>query len=203
MVAKGYTTATLVAKELGRDLTAPQLDECQDLVEQAEAWIDRAAGDAWMVSSPTVNELHTVTGPVVYLRNRPVSAITSLSVRPFTVGSVSTALVQGTGYELLDPAAGLVSLLPSWDALAVGYGRAGYLGYLLTVSYTTATPAPGDIQRAATLLVAHWMLPRLEPDRQGVDSYSIGGELTVRPSKQDIPDEVLRLVGARERVLFA
>lgn len=203
MAARGYTTATLVAKELGRDLTAPQLDQCADLIEQAEAWIDHESGRAWMVASPTTDELITVTGPVVYLGNRPVSAISSVKVRPMAVGGADTTLVAGTDYELVDGQNGILLLSgflgPGGDIIQGTLASNSYL----KVSYTSATPVPGDIQRGATLLVAHWMLPRLEPDRQGVDSYSIGGELQVKVSKADIPDEVLRLIHGHESMAFA
>jgi hypothetical protein len=202
MVVKGYTTATLVAKELGRDLTAPQLDECADLISQAEDWIDNQTGRSWLVTSVS-NELHTVTGPFLYLNTRPVAAISSLTVRPYTVAAAETVLGSGTGYELIDPQTGLVSLAPSWDVAVVGYGRSSYIGWLLKASYTATVPLPGDVQRGATLLVAHWMLPRLDPDRAGVDSYSIGGELMVKLRKDDIPDEVMRLINGREAIIFA
>lgn len=207
MAAKGYTTAQLVAQELGRDLTAPQLDQCADLIGEAEAWIDHETGRAWAVTSPIVDELHSVTSPVVYLVNRPVLAVTSVTARSLAIGSTYTTLAAGSGYELIDPTNGILLLSgvdPATDIVINSSGT--FYGALVKVSYTASTPVPGDIQRAATLLVAHWMMARLEPDRLGLKAYSVGQELSV--TLQDaatigVPPDVLRIVRSREAVIFA
>jgi hypothetical protein len=203
MVAKGYTSALLVAQELGIDLTGPQLDQCADLVAEAEAFIDHETGRAWSATSPTVDELHTLTGPLVYLVNRPVVSVTAVKSRPIYVGGTDTTLTAGVAYELVDATNGI--LLVNSYANSTGDVVTGSLshGSLLKVSYTSSTPVPGDIQRAATLLVAHTMLPRLNPDRHGVESYNVGGELQVKLRADDVPPEVLRIIRAREAVIFA
>lgn len=203
MAAKGYSTATLVAQELGVDLTGPQLDQCADLISEAEGWIDQETGRSWLATSPTTSELHTISGPFVYLTNRPVSAITTVQVRPFGVGATWNTLVAGTDFELLDAANGILSILPAYDALVTLPGSGGMSGWLSRTTYTSTTPVPLHIQRATTLLVAHWMLPRLNPDRQGVESYSVGGELQVKVRADDIPPEVLRIVHGAEKMLLA
>jgi hypothetical protein len=206
-LAKGYTTATLVAKELGRDLTAPQLDECADAIGQAEDWIDLQTGRAWLVTSPITDELHTLDGNVVYLLNRPVTSVTTVTVRLPLVGATESALVAGEDYELIDGPHGV--LLVSGAARAKGsFFPSDFIprGTLLKTTYTVSTPVPGDIQRAATLLVAHWMLPRLNGDVRGVQSYSVGSSgdtFNVTFNKQDVPDEVTQLIRAREAILFA
>jgi hypothetical protein len=206
-LAKGYTTATLVAKELGRDLTAPQLDECADAISQAEDWIDLQTGRAWLVVTPITDELHTLEGNVVYLYNRPVTSVTSVTVRFPLVGAAETTLIAGEDYELIDGPHGVI--LVSGVARAKGTFFQSDLiprGTLLKVTYATATPVPGDIQRAATLLVAHWMLPRLNGDMREVKTYSVGSGGDTFATTFDtagVPDEIMRLVRARERVAFA
>lgn len=163
-MSKGYTNTTLVAEELGRTLTSDQTTQAAGLIDEAEAFIDHKTGRAWMVPSPSTEILTVPDDSVVRLTNRPVTAVSSVSVRAAAIGATSTALVAGTSYELLDAAGGLLLV-------------SGYAGYVATVSYSHATPAPADIRRAATLLVAHWLLPRLLPDLQGVRRLSVGGEL--------------------------
>lgn len=187
MTSKGYTTSALVADELGRVLTAPQLVQCDTLIEQAEAWIDHETGGAWLAEPTVTDELHHLTSSVVYLDNWPVAAITSIVVRPQYVGAPETVLTEGTDYELVDAGHGLL--------LVRGFGT----GWLLKASYTTSSVAlPGDLARAATMLVAHWMLPRLDDvNRNGIESYSVGADLSVkfRTDGESIPDDVVGLVG--------
>lgn len=206
---KGYTTATLVAQELGVDLTAPQLDQCADMIAEAEAWIDVETGRAWAVASPTTNELHTLTGRVVYLKNRPTVSISSVLVRPAYVGASNTTLAAGTDYELVDGPNGVLLMsgfLPlsgyPWTSGDVAMGLSNR-GSLLSVSYVSSTPVPGDIQRATTMLTAHWMLPRLYPERQGVSSFNLNQIVQTTMRGEDIPDEVMRLIRGRESVMFA
>lgn len=194
-MAKGYTTAALVEAEMGVTLTAAQTTAATDLVGEAESLIDRYTARAWIVASPATDTLVVPADGVLGLSQRPVTAITSVSVRPATIGAASTALVAADTYELLDAADGqvLVSTV--------------YRGYLATVAYThtnTAAALPLGIQRAATLLVAAWLLPRLNPDRAGLDSYEVGGELKVKIStEKSLPPDVLRILDAYAAVVLA
>lgn len=212
MVAKGYSSATLVAQEMAVDLTAPQLDQCADMLEAAEAWIDRQTGRAWAVTSPVVSELHSVYGPAVYLVNKPVTAVSAVTIRSASVGASPTTLTAGTDYELIDATNGVL-LLSGYGTprdVVINTEHTGYDGYLLFVSYTTTTPAPADIQRASTLLAAEWMLARLNPDYQGVESYRIAGsgdEFQVKMASTALEptgrmSEVLRIVRAREALVI-
>lgn len=195
MAVKGYSSVGLVAEELGVSLSAEQQAQCTGLLEEAEAWIDHETGTAWLVTSPTTDELHVydANSRVVVLEHKPVSAITGVKARTYAVDDADETLTADTHYELLDAANGVLLL----DG--VNHGA------LLKVTYThTSMPVPFDIRRAATLLAAHWMTPRLNPDRAGLKSYSVGGELRVdMHDKQDIPDEVLRIIHGREQVIFA
>jgi hypothetical protein len=208
-IAKGYTSAQLVAQELGLDLTAPQLDQCADLVAQVEDWIDNETGRSWSVTSPTIDELHPITmSPLVYLFNKPVLAVTSVKARVVLVGGQDVTLSSATDYELIDPVHGILlvnGFLGATGDIVTSPVLPGALlpNSLLKVTYTSATPPPGDIQRVATLMVAHSMSARLNPDRHGIESYSVGGDLQVKLRTDDLPAEVLRILRSREAVIFA
>jgi hypothetical protein len=172
---KGYTSLPLVADEVGDGLDDSLVEYCKTLIAQAEAYIDRFTGRAWLVPSPITDELHTVISPYLYLGVPPVTAITSFVIRRGTVGASETALTAGVQYELIDPAHGIVLVnATSTSGHNVAIPSSPFAGYIAKVSYTTATPVPGDIERAATLLVAQWLTARLNTDLRGVKSYSVG-----------------------------
>lgn len=194
MVMRGYCLAADVQDELGVTLTTDQLGMAERLIEAAEDYVDRFTGRTWLVTSPASETVTVPADGLVSLRNRPITAISSVSVRTTAIGAASTPLVAGSTYELLDAATGLLAV------------STAYAGYRATVAYTHTnadTALPADVRRATCLLAAHWLLPRLNPDRQGLESYSVGGELTVKTREQEVPPEVLRLLRAHEQVLFA
>jgi hypothetical protein len=199
VVARGYTTAQLVAQELGRDLSAPQLDQVADLIEEAEDTCDHETGRSWLVASPIVNELHTATGQLLYLHKKPVTAVTSITRRLQSVGAAVSTLVAGTDYELIDAEHGIVMLAgyPYHDVV-INTTTTDY-GLLLSATYTSTTPVPGGIRRAVTQLVAHWMRRRLSSSAsQGIRSYSVGGgDLTVTYT------DVLRVFRSYRAMAFA
>lgn len=180
MVQKGYATAQLVADELGRALTVAQQAQAATLIEEAEALVDRVTGRAWLVASPAT-ETHVLTSPVVYLERTPVAAVTSVSVRSSAIGAASTALVDGVGYELLDPANGVLAL-SSYPLTDVVNGSAYSPGTIATITYTYTSPlpVPADIQGVVTRMVANRMRGRLDPSMTGVKSVSVGqGDLAL------------------------
>jgi hypothetical protein len=191
--AKGYTSRERVARYLGRTLTTEQMDQADALIASAEAWIDRRTHRAWLVASPIVDELHQLDGAVLYLKQRPVTSVSSVKVRSASVGATETALVAGTDYELLDPVNGVLSL-----------GSSTYLGYLAKVSYVhSGPPVPEDIALAATMLVATFLQPALDGVGANVQSYRVGGELQVTFTEDDLPKAVKGLVNPYRRLVFA
>lgn len=196
MAARGYTTKALVAAELGVTFTNDQQTQCDALIEEVESYIDRITARSWIVASPATETLAVSDDGVVYLSNRPVAAITSVAVRSATIGATSTTLTAGSEYELLDATNGI---------LLVGAGGQS----LATVVYThtnAAAALPKDIQRAATMLAAAWMSPRLHPERDGLDALSVfSGEVSMKMSAREsaAPPEVLALLKARTRMVFA
>jgi hypothetical protein len=65
---------------------------------------------------------------------------------------------------------------------------------------------PGDIERAATLLVAQWLTARLHTDLRGVKSYSVGSSgdtLNLTFQDGNVSDDVLQILRGRRRVVLA
>lgn len=210
MAAKGYTSALLVVQELGEDLTAPQLDQAADLIAAAESVVDRETGRAWVATSPTTDELHVVDSAFVYLKNRPVTAVTSVKARRGYVGSPDVTLIAGTDYELMSAERGLLNVAygGSIRGDVVRNDSAGYGGHLLKITYTHATPVDSEIQKITTELVAAWMRRRMGgADTAGLKSYRLP-DLSVEyqddaSSGDEVPADLLRRMRAFDRVLFA
>jgi hypothetical protein len=166
-----YTTHAKVAAYLGMTLSAGQQTLITNDLEPAmRLYIDRYTGRSWETSSPVTAELHTVYGGVVYLKQRPVTAITAASYRSQSIGSESTALTSGSTYELLDATNGtMLAYVPD--------------GSLVSVSYThSGTAVPADIAHAATLLVSANLYDALlsAPELRGLKQYSVGsGDLSL------------------------
>lgn len=210
MVARGYSSALLVAQEMGTDLTAAQLDQAADLIEDAESFADRITGRTWLVSSVT-DEWHRLTGPEVHLNLRPVSAVSSVKLRRLAVGATDSVLAAGSGYELVDPTNGVVLL----SAVSFGWSdpvinTEDWSGpYVVKVSYTAAAVVPGAIRRGVTKLVAYWMAQRTSAvGTEGIKSYSVGDELSVTykdddETSSDIPSEILSLFRQYRAMAFA
>jgi hypothetical protein len=206
VVAKGYTSVELVADEVGDALTDELVPHCNTLIAQAEAYIDRFTGRAWLVSSPITDELHTVVGPYLYLRSAPVTAITAFKVRVGAVGAPDITLVAGSQYELINPTNGIVLVNATYPfGYDVVVNTTEYAGYIAKISYTAATPVPGDIERAATLLVAQWLTSRLNTDMRGVKSYAVGSSgdtLNLTFQDANVPTDVMQILQGRRRMVL-
>lgn len=209
MVARGYSTSALVQDELGRTLTAPQFAMIDGLLESAEAMIDRYTGRAWLLTSPVTDELHVLIAPIIYLTNTPVATVSAVSIRSSAIGAAWTALVAGSGFELLDPAAGVLEL-SSYPLSDVVTRPAYSPGNLARVSYTftSPSPVPADVRRAATLLVASWMTDRLDPASAAYESVSVAqGDIAITykadTSTGGLPDQVAAILRSWRRVVFA
>jgi hypothetical protein len=178
MAARGYTTQALVEAELGRVLTGGEVSAFAGLLEEVEAEIDarHLDGGPWLRTAPLV-ESHVITGRYLFLQARPVTSITSITVRAQSPGSASSTLVASSDYELIDATTGALWLSP------------GYRGLLATITYTPS-PSPGpavpaDIREAATLLLADRLTSRANATTTaavaaGISGYTIGPDLEVR-----------------------
>lgn len=170
-----YTDAASVAAFLGVTLTAGQTAEATTEAAAASVTIDRRTGRSWGSTPPTTitGEQHTLTGPSLYLRQPPVSAITLVTMRWQWAGAPLLTLLAGTDYELVDATLGIVVMRRSYDPIAGAeldvlrddvYGR---LDRIISVDYTSSQGPPADIKRAATLLVAVSLYTTLTASRVG------------------------------------
>jgi hypothetical protein len=203
-VAPRYSSSERVADHLGRDLSGALLSEADRKLLAAADWIDAHTGRTWGATA-SLTELHTITGPAIYLRKTPVGSVASVEVRGPAVGSPWVAQA-ASAYELMDATAGLLHLAPA------------YAGWWARVTYTPAQGAvPEHVHLAATLLAAHWLGPALVGEAGGTDapvkSYALGQELnvtydTAAASSSDavtagVPDSVLALLDRHREVVFA
>jgi hypothetical protein len=214
MAARGYTTATLVAHELAQTLSAPQLDQCADLIEAAEVEVDRETGRSWLDTSPVTGELHTVYGPVVYLSHRPVGTVSLVTIRPVSVGSLPQTLTAGSDYELIDATNGII-LLAGYAYprdVVINTEYTSREGFLLTVNYTHTLALDRAIEKITTELVAYWMRRRGVASVSGmtgdIKSFEVPDLLTVEyqagaGSGLEVPPDLLRRLHAFTKVLIA
>ena len=174
---RGYTTNALVAQELKTTLTSPQQTFCDQLIAEAEAWVDGEVDRQWLVPSPITNEPHRIEPQGIYLDCAPIVSVQQVRVRLGAVTLAPTTLVAGRDYEVLNTDRGLIWL-------------AGlYVGWYALVDYTqTATgspavgpPVPDDLSGAVRRIVAEWMRQALGLPRPAgaMSAYSIGTDLRV------------------------
>lgn len=204
---------------MGTDLTAPQLDQCADLIAAAEAEVDRETGRSWLTTTPVSGELHTVVGGrVVYLDHRPVLAVTTVTVRSLSVGSDLVELEEGIDYELIDAENGILLFAgPGYPVdIVINTEHSGYDGYLLEASYThSLNVIDPAIQKITTELVAYWMQRRISAssgvDLSGIKSFDVPDLLSVTyrddastsSSTDVVPPDIVRRLRAFEKVLFS
>lgn len=188
-----YTDATKIAAYLGVTLTAGQITQAGVLAQAASDWIDEYKGRSWQDDGSVTDELHEIVGATVYLKNRPVSAVSAVSVRQRYADAPVTALA-ASQYELLDATNGVLLIL-GW----------AITGALVLVSYThTATTAPTTVQLAATMIAASWAGPSLAPQSNGLEQVAVGqNDVVVRfkADRGDVPAEAMRLLGRRAVVI--
>lgn len=181
-----YTTSAAVFAHLGRTPTAAQTAEADTLLAAADAWIDSRTGRAWPQISLITDELHTLDGPLLFLRHAPIASVTSVEARSPSIGSSDTVLTAGSAYEVEDAATGRLRL------------STAYVGYEVRVTYTPAVATDTRIALAAKRLVAYWLRPLLDGVSGDVQSYSVGQELEVTYANDGqalgVPADVVALV---------
>jgi hypothetical protein len=201
----GYTTPERVQQRAGRALTSAELEEVVKLIEAAESWITSRTGRVWPtgVAGATVTEYQTINSRKVYLRVRPVQAVTTVAIRPARVGAQEEILTAGDQYELLDAAKGILLLnIGCWRYRG---------GNILRVVYS---PAAGTLDPrvalATTDLVLFWMQPILQglPVGGNIQSYRVGDDLSVTfrdgsGTVRGVPDTIVAAVDSLRGMIFA
>jgi hypothetical protein len=171
MAAKGYCTVQNVADFLAQDFSTIQQNQCNVLIEQAEAYIDGATNRGWLVGAQT-DEAFYYPPHKIFVRYAPVTSVQAVTGRT-TLGQSEATLVANTDYEVRDLAGGLIYLL-----YPASYDR-------VMVDYTPVASVPADIKRACIELVSAWLQPNLQPGTYGLDSYSLP-DLTVKFARSHV-----------------
>ena len=175
-----YTTPTLIAQYLGLTVSSAWTAQATLDAQMVTDWIDRWLGKTWQGSSP-LTETQRIYGDRFWVM-RPISAITSLSVRDIGPQDTSTTLTEGEDFRVLDAASGEI-------------GISGYLGYRATVVYTSGGVVPTPVAHAATAWAAHELFPTLHPEAQRLASLKDDLlTLTYRDEPDGLPPEVRRLL---------
>lgn len=175
-MAKGYTTKAAVAAYMGLAFTVAQNTQCDALIEDVEDYIDGETRRAWLTGAIT-DEIGIVRRDMdqslgrIFTKNYPITSVASVKVRSRAFDATDTTLTANAtsnGYQAFDLNSGLI------------YVPLSYKDYIARVTYTPVATIPHRLGLAATGIVAHWMQPAISPDTQGIESYSVGQDLTVK-----------------------
>lgn len=182
-----YCSVTDVENVLQRDPTSAELTLLPGLVATASEWIDQYTGRSYAPQS-LINETQRIYGPLIYLRQKPVASIQAVRMRLPYAGAATWALTSPTGYELLDPAAGRMTV--GWQIqFPSDIQDTSWYNYLLEVDYTVSAAVPARVTQAAAMLAAHWLQT---PDNDRYDRISVDGlTLSRRAYTTPVPPEIL------------
>lgn len=185
-----YCTASDVVAVLQRDPTDAELGLLPQLVSAASEWIDQYTGRSY-APQVIVNETQRIYGPILYLRQKPVASIQAVRMRLPYAGAATWSLVSPTGYELLDPAAGKVTV--GWQIqFPSDIQDTSWYNYLIEFDYTVSAAVPARVTQAAARLAAYWLSA---PDADRYQSMSVDGvSVTRRTDKTPIPPEILAML---------
>ncbi len=191
MTAKGYATVTTtgqVAAWYGSTLSAEQAVQAAAWLEAAEGAIDAATQHPYLTGA-VVGERHTLDGPLLYLRQRPVASVTSVTGYQ-RASMTGTALTLTEQYEEDDLAQGRL-YLPVWRMYA----------YVL-VSYTPVATVPAAVSEATAALLADWLTSDLATSSAGTVIAKRLGDVEIRYASDTststatvaLPDRVRQLL---------
>lgn len=196
MALKGYTGTDAVARLMGLTFTPAQNQLCESLIPTVERAIDRETRRQWLTGQLTEDHLMP-TGPLIFLRQTPILSVQSVSARADMYDTL-TALTLAQTYEVraTDPACIYLPGLsdgPAYD--------------LVRVVYTPTGTLPDTIATAAAMLIAHWMQPGVAGVPVGIQSYSVGQDLSVTFNaasvQEGLPADIRRLLRLERRFVFA
>lgn len=171
MAAKGYCTASDVESFLGVTFTAGQTTQCNNLIEQAEVFIDEETNRAWLTGVQTDEAVYHPDYKV-YVRYVPLTSVEAITGRS-GLGETDEALTVDEDFEVRDLESGLIYIVSPGN-----YDR-------LLIDYTPVDTVPADIKKACIELVAVGLQPQFQPGSFGLDSYSLP-DLTVRFSRSHV-----------------
>jgi uncharacterized phiE125 gp8 family phage protein len=175
------------------------------LMDSADEWVAGYCGRDF--GGGTFTEYHPAGGAVVFLRNYPVQAVTSVKVDP-VYGFGAETTVPTTAYVVHADRGVVQSLagpfLPCLPGLAVCGLPPWALGpRAVQVVYSTATGAvPADVKEAYALLVGHWyrhVKTQVASAFQNVTQQTFGDATAIFSKDQiaglPLPEDIPRLLG--------
>src|SRR5262245_40249944 len=160
-VTAPYTTPAAMAAYLGVTFTTEQTDLATDVAAAVTVWIDHRTGRSWQAGATVSGELHQTVGQTVYLTNTPVTAVTTVELKPN--GNNPYATVDPADYALVDAQHGELVI---YTAANNQQARVAY-------TYPAAGP-PADIALACTVLASDLMYQTLHPESHGLSQLSLG-----------------------------
>ncbi len=204
-----YCTSQQIQDYLGKTLSASQLIEADVLAAAATEHCDRLTHRTWQNTGSVASELVGVEGPFIFLKHRPVVAITNMTAQDISVSAPVLPLVSGVDYRLVDAAAGMVTMMNWWN-LWITNNRdtirdiaGSHLGKLVSVDYTTSEAVPKDIVLAATMIAADWLQPTMTPEMSGYKQISISGAVSVTMADRAVPALVTEILAGYRKMVFA
>src|SRR5262245_47297322 len=156
-----YTTPAAMAAYLGVTFTTEQTDLATDVAAATTVWIDHRTGRSWQAAANVSGELHQTVQQTVYLSNTPVTAVTTVELKPN--GNNPYETVDPADYALVDAQHGELVIYPASN------------NQQARVSYTyPAAGPPADIALACTILSAELMYTTLHPESHGLSQLTVG-----------------------------
>lgn len=178
-----YTTVANVGLQLNRPLTDEEVASVAIIIDGVGAFFDKKCGRTLVSSSPIVDEMYYVGRKTLYLKQSPIIAVTSLSVRLDELNSPWIVLATPSQYEVIDATTGRI-IITSY-----------YASYLAKISYTVSSLVPKDIELAATLMAVHFMQTQTH-----LRSIRVAEELAIIFNDLEIPETVKGLLSPWRRI---
>lgn len=148
-----------VSDYLGVDTIDPEYEA--DLESKVEQYIDRESkrlkliGGAyvggWMNGIITRDLYHVIDGSIL-LNFTPVASVATITGRTDSIGDPEVPVVADIGYELFDPALGVVNFEDGFGAWPSPYAQ------YVFVTYTQVAYVPADVSWAANEIIGQTIL---------------------------------------------
>lgn len=184
-MAKGYTSHTLVAAQIGRTLTEPQQEYfTENVLPAVEEWIDSESGRAYGEGVVTSEQLVFGGLAYTYLSKTPVTTLTRLRGWYWGQDSGAVADIPTTYYSLINPETGEL-WLPSWRNYET-----------VLADYTPDATIPAKVKLAATILGGFFMRTVVHPQSEWLTEYRSAQDISLKFREIKIPETVYDLIGS-------
>ncbi len=178
-----YTTPADVQSQLGRALTAEQLDYLEaSIIPAAEEWIDVTGGRVYGVASVVAEQLVFAGTPYTWLTTVPVTAITELRGYLWGQTAANIAVIAPTAYSLVDERSGYL-YVPS------------HFNYAhIEADYVPDSSIPARIKLATSIVCGVYMRTVLHPQTEWLTDYASGQDVRLKFRELKIPESVYDMI---------